>query len=183
MKTREGLKMLVIKNITKFIAVTALAAGFMTMAASGASAQSTSDAASANATANILGSISLTKVDDLAFGDIIASNQAGTVAVSTNGQATDNGGVIQLGGEDNAEFTVSGQKNRAYDITLPGSIDITGPGNEKMTVDNFVSTPDGSGQIKGNGIDTIKVGATLHINANQAYGFYTGTFDVTVAYQ
>jgi hypothetical protein len=53
-----------------------------------------------------------------------------------------------------------------------------------MTVDNFTSTPTTSGTLSAAGAQTIDVGATLNVGANQAAGTYvSGTpFSVTVNY-
>ena len=51
-----------------------------------------------------------------------------------------------------------------------------------MLVDGFVSSPSGSGILDSTGHQTLTVGATLHVNPNQADGDYTGTFPVTVTY-
>jgi type 1 fimbria pilin len=51
-----------------------------------------------------------------------------------------------------------------------------------MTVDTFTSNPSGTGTLSG-GAQTLNVGATLHVAGAQAAGNYTGTYNVTVAYQ
>ena len=52
-----------------------------------------------------------------------------------------------------------------------------------MTVENFTSTPSGSGTF-GPGVQPICVGATLNVNANQEAGVYVSTenFVVTINY-
>jgi spore coat protein U-like protein len=50
-----------------------------------------------------------------------------------------------------------------------------------MTVDNFSSTPNGTGTLTA-GTQNITVGGTLNVGAAQASGSYTGTFSVTVNY-
>jgi hypothetical protein len=49
-----------------------------------------------------------------------------------------------------------------------------------MAVNNFMHSSDGS--LDATGADHFAVGADLTIEAGQAGGNYTGTFDVTVAY-
>ena len=54
-----------------------------------------------------------------------------------------------------------------------------------MVVDNITTTPTTSGTLSENGEQTIKIGATLHVEANQAIGTYENANEmtVTVAYQ
>jgi hypothetical protein len=82
-----------------------------------------------------------------------------------------------------ASFTVTGEGNSTYSITLPSSaITLTSPSGT-MSVQNFVSTPSNTGTLS-SGTQEIKVGATLNVSAAQAAGTYTnasGLF-VTVNY-
>ncbi len=50
-----------------------------------------------------------------------------------------------------------------------------------MTVDNFLSTPSGTGTLTG-GAETLNVGATLQVAISQPTGSYTGIYSVTVNY-
>ena len=127
--------------------------------------------------------VSLTKIDDLDFG-MLSEASAGTVVVDPNGMLTTTGGVAAQGGSPNAAaFNVTGDPDFLYDITLPESfIWIDGPGNKKMKVDSFTDSEGGTGTLVG-GTDSFTVGATLRINNNQSAGAYSGSFDVTVAYQ
>lgn len=144
-----------------------------------------SASASANANATIITPIAIAHVADLNFGNIVAGTGIGTVIVDTEGDRTKTGDVIlptaTPGTFNAAEFTVTGLANATYAITLPGSIDISTTGGETMTVTDFTSDPDGTGTLTG-GTQTLSVGATLKVGAGQAAGNYTGTFNVTVAY-
>ena len=42
--------------------------------------------------------------------------------------------------------------------------------------------PSGAGQLDALGNQTLTIGATLNVGANQAPGDYSGSFSVTVAY-
>jgi len=129
--------------------------------------------------------ISLTKNADLAFGAVFRSTGGGTVAMDPTGARTPSGVTVTgLKPVAPASFTVAGSTGAAYSITLPPvtpQILLTGPGTS-MLVDGFVSSPSGSGILDSTGHQTLTVGATLHVNPNQADGDYTGTFPVTVTY-
>jgi len=150
--------------------------------------------ATANATARIVKPITIHKDVDLAYGLIGASAGGGVVLMNTAGTASVLSGTVTLPTgavtRSVASFTVSGDKSTGYAITLPanGVVTLSGTGTA-MAVDNFkaLSTGVGSEGLVGmldatNGQDVIKVGAELTVNANQASGSYTSTFDVTVDY-
>lgn len=132
---------------------------------------------SANATATVIASIGISKTDDLAFGNAAQGDNSLTIDPAT-----------QPG--PSATFTVTGQANTAYDITLPsdGTIimitDDGGVDDEKINVNSFTSNPSGSGNTGAGGSQTLNVGATrAAISASQVAGSYTASFNVTVAYQ
>jgi hypothetical protein len=165
------------------LTLTTLAA--LTLASTLSAAQN-SATASASAKANIISPITLTKVvgADLNFGDVVPGATAGTVVVTPAAVRTSTGGVSLGNGATvaAAAFTVGGANNATYSITLPaGPVTITGP-TSTMTVDTFTSNPSGTGTIGATGTQLLNVGGTLNVGINQAIGAYTGTFNVTVAY-
>ena len=89
----------------------------------------------------------------------------------------------------NAAYTVYGDKNNHYNITLPDDnvVTITSGANH-IHVNNFIphSASQGIGSFSGKlnliGEDTFTVGATLVLSNAQPAGLYTGTFNVTVNY-
>ena len=139
--------------------------------------------ATANATASIVNGLAITKTADLRFGNIIPSGSIGTVSVSTASARAGSGGATPTSGKayGAASFDVNGTGSLTYAITLPGSISISDGATHTMTVDTFVSSPDGAGTLNA-GYQEIKVGGTIHVGINQVVGDYTGTFDVSVAY-
>ena len=144
--------------------------------------------ASASATATIITPISITKVNDMNFGNVaVQASTGGTVVLATNGSRTRTSGVTLpavTGTVSAASFTVSGDGSRTYDITLPNSTTLThssGAGTGTMTVNTFTSNPSATGTLS-SGSQSVSVGATLNVAAAQAPGVYTGSFDVTVNY-
>jgi hypothetical protein len=51
-----------------------------------------------------------------------------------------------------------------------------------MTVTNFLSNPSSGGALSSTGSAYVSVGATLDVGANQTFGAYSGSFNVTVSY-
>lgn len=122
---------------------------------------------------------------DLSFG-IVGGDATlpGSATIDpASGTKTVAGGACDFGGiHSPAAFAISGQKNTTYTITLPGSVTLTSAGNT-LTLNAFTSSPNTVGIISNNGKgNTVLVGATLHLAANQAAGTYSGVFDVTVNY-
>ena len=160
----------------------------MTLATQQMMAQN-SASATAKATATIIAPISIEKNVDLQFGKIVKSTTLdGTVSINASDQMTPSyTNVAAFSGADKkattaAKFTVSGEKNYMYTITIPTSdISITS-GTNNMKVSSFSSNLNGTGTITATGTQTLYVGATLTVKADQAAGDYTGSFDVTVAY-
>ena len=147
-------------------------------------AQTASSTATATATANIVQPITINKLVDLDFGDIAAGPAIGTVTidpVTLTRSAV--GGVILIATNDGheANFEITGQALATFSIVLPSSI-IISSGSDDMTVNNFVSDLGLTSALDALGEATLNVGADLQVGINQAPGLYTGTFDVTVAY-
>jgi hypothetical protein len=149
-----------------------------------AKAQSTPSVATATASAQIIQPLVITKVADLAFGNIAAGTTSGTVVIDTDGNRMGDGGItlITAGSVSNAaNFSITGYPDATFTIELPTSILIASSDNQ-MTVDNFVSSLGETSSLDAMGESMLNVGATLNVEANQAPGLYEGTFDVTVAY-
>ena len=140
--------------------------------------------ASANASAKIITPIALAKTADLNFGNIAASSAVGTVIITPQGGRSATGGVTPsaIGTPTRAAYNATGENNATYNITLPTTVVITDENSQTMTVNNFKSTPTPTGTFSGSGAQTIEVGATLNVGANQASGSYQGNYNVTIAY-
>jgi hypothetical protein len=186
------LKGLTMNKFKKMSCRLLIAFGFVA-GATGAMAQS-SATASANATANVIRPITLTKNVDLAFGNVVPAAGAGTMvlpATSGTPTATFTSGVTQPGTTQHgtvtaAKFTAGGEGSFTYSITLPASAaTLVGPAlSVDMTVDTWTVSTAGtlSGTAGTGGTEIFYVGGTLNVGAAQAPGGYTGTFSVTVAY-
>jgi spore coat protein U-like protein len=157
---------------------------FMGIAVESVKAQNTATA-NANAAATIVTPIKITKTVDLNFGAIVPSSTAGTVVVGYDNSRTGSGVTLisQLGTHSAASFTVTGEANASFYVSLPTeeALTISGGGSETMTVSSFFHNA--TGTLDGTGAENFNVGATLAVAANQVPGLYNGTFNVTVTYE
>lgn len=174
------------KNFTKLFAL-----GIVMMGVTlGASAQ---ESATASASATIITPISITKTVDMNFGNLaVQSTSGGTVILAPEtGVAgrTESGGVTlpaTAGTVTAATFTVQGQADYTYAITLPTTDVILTNGTPAvdMILNAFTSTPDATGTLT-LGTATLYVGGTLTLAAAQPAGTYNTAltpFTVTVNY-
>jgi hypothetical protein len=161
------------------VAIGFIALGLLTTATASAQSSATT---SASASARVLAKITLAKVTDLNFGDLVAGAALGTVVVDTAGARTSTGGVsLAVGTVSQASFTVTGEPNKTYTIAAPASV-VINSGANNMTVNTFTSNLASPATFPAGGSQTLNLGATLNVGANQATGSYTNTFNVTVAY-
>ena len=171
------------KNILRLSA--AALSIFFAAASTEASAQAT---ATATATATIVTPISLTKTLDMDFGNVaVNATSAGTVELTPAGSRVAAGGVTlpaTAGSVAAAAFTVDGQANYTYAITLPTGVHQISNGAVNMNVTGFSSLPSTTGTLDANGTQALTVGATLTVGAAQPAGIYTSTtpFSVMVNY-
>jgi Domain of unknown function (DUF4402) len=123
----------------------------------------------------------LTNNAALSFGDLAVGAVGGTVTIDPAGVRT-TVGVTGLGsaGYGAAQFTILiPAQNPNYTILQPPNTQLTGPG-APMAVDTFTSNPTFGGHTSHGVPESIFIGATLHVGANQAAGSYSGTFLLTV---
>jgi len=143
-------------------------------------------AASANTTvgATVLGSISSSTLLNLNFGEFTAGPVAGTVILTPSGTRSSSGGVsLSPAGISNpAMFSVTGNPNATYTITLPSSLLINDNFGNSMTVSNFGSLPANNGQLSAAGQAIVSVGGTLNVPPNQPMGGYNSIMVVTLNY-
>lgn len=111
---------------------------------------------------------------------------AGTAVINPNTNAlTVSGGVTALGGTPRpATFIGAARSAAVVNIRVPNQpITLTRVGGtETMQVRNFTLQGSDKRALARMESFEFNVGATLTVNAGQAEGVYTGTFDVTVQY-
>jgi hypothetical protein len=172
------------KKVLVLFAVVVMITGFSTKVM----AQATENTAAA---AKIVTPLSITETSSLHFGTMaILAGSPGTCVLSTMGIRTQTGGVnlsVQAPAASNAAYNVSGAINTTYGITLPSTITVTS-GAANMTINSILARTASAGAngltgtLSASGTDNFTIGGTLNVAAGQVTGIYTGTFDVTVAY-
>lgn len=170
----------VMKKLTKFLALAIVMLAF-------SAATFAQVSATATVTATIVTPIAIANAGNMNFGNVAVSGVAGTVILAPAGTRSITGGVTlpaTVGTVTAAHFAITGTPAYTYSITLPAVATTVTSGANNMTVNAFTSTPNGTGTLSGAGAQTIDVGATLNVAANQASGTYVSAipFTVTVNY-
>jgi hypothetical protein len=158
-------------------------------AASGAMAQQSGVTASACAGATIVAAMGIvTNTAQLSFGSVIANADApGTVRQTAAASPARTGIGVTLESDtavSAATFTVTGDGSATYAVMLPSGLETATHANgaDEVTFTPVSDQPSGTGLLDAAGAQTIYLGGTLHVAKRQRPGVYTGTFDVTVAY-
>lgn len=154
-------------------------------------AQALADTDSVTVDAEVIQPITLTAVDNMNFGTFAASDNAGTVVLTTDNQRSSTNVMLSgIGVSAVASFTVGGEGSANYTITLPDTVALVGPTDSsdmglnvfsRFALDNAID-PDTSGTLTTEGAETFYLGGTLQVGATQAPGSYAGTIEVSVAY-
>jgi Domain of unknown function (DUF4402) len=135
--------------------------------------------------ATLIQPITLTQGTGLAFGTIVRPGTGtGTVTIdSTTGARTLANGVVGLGSTTSrAAYTVNGEGGSTFSIAVPATFNLTGPSTIAVAL-----TPTGSTGTLSNALGTagtagFGVGGNFSVGSTTATGTYSGTYDVTVAY-
>lgn len=175
----------------KKIIISLFAIGMIAGLSNNLNAQTNTANTTSDAFATIVAPIAISHegLDDLQFGTVISG--AGTVTISTAGVRTFTNSALNPGDQGAAPtaavFNVSGEDGYTYSIAFTNATEILTltAGTDTMEVNSFLaSSSDGeglTGTLTG-GTDQIKVGATLTVAGSLGSGVYTGSFELTVAY-
>jgi hypothetical protein len=181
-------KMSAVKQHSLKIALVSAFALGATALSGGATAATT---ANATATATVVTPIAVAKSTDLVFGSFYPGATTGTVDVNTNGTRTVTGGVVAATGATAtaAKFDVTGQASAAYTVSYASGVTLTGPGTAMALtqISDFsgaggAATLATAGTLSAGGTQSIYLGGSLAVGANQVAGAYTGTISATVVY-
>jgi hypothetical protein len=145
------------------------------------------DTDTATGSVTIIRPLTVTKSTDLAFGTIVKpATGTGTVSIANNSttvSATD-GAVSLTGTGTHAIFTANGEGGQAVNVTVGSLTMANGASNIAVTLSPDVSGATTlSGALGGAGSKTVNIGGSFTVPSALPTGAYTGTFDVTVAYQ
>ncbi|CAA9506222.1 MAG: hypothetical protein AVDCRST_MAG44-1082 [uncultured Sphingomonas sp.] len=169
----------------KLLVAAALAAGL----SAPAQAVPVSAAPDATGRALILVPLTLTKIDDLAFGTIVPSaSVSGTVTINaTTGARSVTGGVAAYPSDfgHRAYFGGAGSPNQQVIVAVTAPDELTSTTNSADKIPVLALTLDGS-PIRSINPTTrtffFGVGGVIEIGANQPEGLYESTFEVTATY-
>ena len=145
----------------------------------------------ASASATVMEPIVVAKMADLSFGRF-STGAGGTITISTSGVRTASGVVPAADGGSMtaARFVVTGSKDATYSITHGGTTSLSRTsGSETMVLTKFsdltaanATTGTATSGTLFNGAQSIYVGGTLTVAANQPPGDYTGVLSVAIEY-
>lgn len=144
---------------------------------------------SGSAQTTIVEPLQIVAIDDLRFGQFFQPTANGNLRIDIDGTVTGTGGmagmynVPQVGtGRGPATFRVYAEVGRSFTVDLPLSIDISN-GAATMRVSQFRDNVPANGTVgDATGVFDVIVGARLRVLGGQAFGTYSGTYDITVAY-
>jgi hypothetical protein len=169
------------KMLNKVALATAALATF------GAAGAANAATATATANAKIVKAITMTQTQNMDFGTIVTGATAATAVLGLANSVTCGVGLTCSGAPKVAAFDVQGTNGASVLTTLPadGAVTLTSGANS-MVLTGFTSNWGVGAHTLVTTIataDSLKVGATLGVGANQAEGNYVGSFAVTVNYQ
>lgn len=139
----------------------------------------------ASGQATLLKSLSLVKIADLDFGELVVTGAGTAVIDPVSATMATTGPVIMVGPAAHpATFTATGSKNSVVNIKIPtAAVTLTRlGGGGTMTVSNWTLDGKTNRKIPLNSAFSFNVGGTLNIGSGQPDGTYSGTFTVTVQY-
>jgi uncharacterized protein DUF4402 len=139
----------------------------------------------ATGSASILRPLTILKVSDLDFGELVVTGAGTAVIDPVSGTLGTTGLVTHVGPAAHAAvFATTGSRTSNVHIRIPQSpITLTRVGGtQTMIVSAWTLDGNSNRKFPLTSAFTFAVGATLTVAAGQAEGTYLGTFDVTVQY-
>ncbi len=107
-------------------------------------------------------------------GTVTIAAVSGTVIPTSSNVTVLSTGATRTAGS----FDITGEPNTTYTLTALPSLNLTGPG----TAMPVTLTSSADHALNASGTNTLFVGGTLTVGANQTPGSYTGSYNVTVSY-
>jgi hypothetical protein len=171
----------------KTLAIALAVAGLST---SGAAFAQSADTSSTTATSSvtIIRPLTINKIDDLVFGRIVQPRSGtGTVAMTAASDTlTAGAGAVALGGTTpkRAKFTVTGEAAQVVNVTKDATVTMSnGTDSIPVTLNwdtgaSFTFT----GTVGASATKDIYAGGNFSVDSALSSGAYTGTFNISVAY-
>jgi hypothetical protein len=169
------------------LAKTALALGALLTGASPVAAAPVSASTQPPARALLLIPLTLTKVQDIHFGDIVPSTTTGGwVAINAvTGARTASAGLTMMPTDvgQRGQFAGAGTPGQQVIMALTPPTQLSNPAGD--TLDVLTLNIDGptTRTIAANHTFFVGVGGIIFVAANQAEGLYSATYDLTADYQ
>lgn len=145
--------------------------------------------AETTATTTIVRPVTIAKNNDLIFGTIIRpATGSSTVSLSSASDtvSANGAGFAILGGTSRAKYTITGEGGQEISIDVPADFSMTRTGGGSLLVtlaSDLGATTSLGGSIGSDGTKDLNVGGSFEITDATPTGAYSGTFNVTVAYQ
>lgn len=171
-----------------------ITAAGLAIASFGVASSASAATDTADVTAEILSTLTITAAagdDTLDFGLIADAGVSGTAAVVVNaaGVRSCDASLVCTGTADVPTFNVTGLTGAHVAVSFPNaSIPLTYSGTvptgmaSSMTVSDFTTSLSSNQATLAAGVNPFTVGATLTVNELQAPGVYTGSVNVEVLY-
>jgi len=169
----------------KFRSAVKIALPVLLIAISGSAFAQSSASVTTTGSATLVQPITLIQGTGLAFGTLVRpSTGTGTATIdSTTGALTVANGVVALASSTSrAVYTVNGEGGSSFSIAVPATFNLTGPSTIPVTLTPTGSTGTLSNALGTAGTASFGVGGNFSIASGTATGNYTGTYNVTVAY-
>lgn len=128
--------------------------------------------------------LEISETQALSFGSFSPTAQDGWLQVNAVNGIIYSDKVVRTGGQVHGHWEVAGNPGAPYAVVLPTEVSLlSSDGSNSLVVDGFHRTGNTSQlSIGSNGIGGFYVGATVRVPANAAAGTYSGTYEVSVAY-
>jgi len=135
----------------------------------------------AQASVTILAPLTVTQVQDMAFGTLAPpSSGAQDFMLSTAGAVDDSAGDgSYFSGAQAAQFTTNGSSGQMVTVVPIVTADFAAAG---LTLSNLVASTGGTLNLSG-GADPINIGGTLSVASGTTAGTHTATIQLEVLYQ
>ena len=143
----------------------------------------------AQAFAEVIEALTAQESQQLNFGRFSPETSGGQVVVTPDGNRMSNGSVVLASGYyAPGLFTITGAPSANFTIQLPAgpAVLVHASTSKTMVVENWTSNPPATTETstQADGSKQISIGATLIVGniQNNPVGVYTGTFQLTFAY-